>query len=114
MLQKERSSSSLGEVAMHRIKVKDLDGLRRVLEDVKLMEPIYSRFLSKPIVQARLGMYAHRDGARVDGEDSRMWVFVSVVNNRFECYDVALWKILRYARMHPTIGARLEKYLEIE
>lgn len=98
---------------MHRIRIKDLEGLRNILEDVKLMEPIYSRFISKHIVRAKLGMYEHSGGVKIN-ESNRMWVYVSVMNDKSEEYDIALWKILKYAPMYPNIETRLRKYIEIE
>ncbi|MEM1694276.1 MAG: hypothetical protein QXH21_08175 [Ignisphaera sp.] len=96
------------------IRIKDLDELKKVLEDVELMEPVYSRFLSKPIVKARLGMYNHEDGAVIDGKGKRMWIYVTVVNAYSESYDIALWKILKYAAMYPSIRSKLEKYIEVD
>ncbi|MEM1560069.1 MAG: hypothetical protein QXK24_00400 [Ignisphaera sp.] len=110
----QNEGSLLGEVVMHRIRIKDLEGLRNILEDVKLMEPIYSRFISKPIVRARLEMYEHSGGVKINNEDKRMWVYVSVMNDKSEEYDIALWKILKYASMYPGIEARLKKYIKIE
>ncbi|MEM4787875.1 MAG: hypothetical protein QXV28_07850 [Ignisphaera sp.] len=114
MIQEKQSSIPSLEIEMHRIKIKDLDGLRKILEDVKLMEPIYSRFISKPIVRAKLGMYEHSGGVKINNESNRMWVYVSVMNDKSEEYDIALWKILKYVLMYPDIETRLKKYLEIE
>lgn len=99
--------------SMCRMKVKDLAGLKQLLEDVKFMEPVYSRFIRKPILQARMNLYKHGDGVEIAGKSQRYWIYVTISNPYTTC-DAALWKILRYARMHQMIFARLKSYVDVE
>lgn len=111
MSQRERPRAYEAEVpTMDRIVVKDMDGLRRLLEDVRVMEPVYAHFVQKPVTSARVNMYEHEGGARVG--DERYWIYVTVTNPH-TTYDIALWKLLRYIDRHPSVRSRLLELIEV-
>ena len=93
--------------------VKDVVGLTKVLENVELMQPIYRRFLRGKIVEATVKMEDHPDGVAVKGEQTKKWLYVEIRNDEGDTYEVALWKILRYADQYSTIYSELSKYIEV-
>lgn len=94
-------------------RVRDLHKLKEVLEDVNLMKSVYSRFLGGKVVSARLNMYEHPDGVEVEGVPGRYWVYVTLENGSGDVYDVALWKVLRYAHLSREVSERLGECLEM-
>lgn len=99
------------QVTMEKIRVLSLEKLRRVLEDVELMKPVYSQFIGRTVVDASMDMYPHDGGADVGGE--RYWIYVTVRGSATE-YDAALWKVVKYSACFPEIFLRLLECLSIE
>lgn len=113
MSQKEKSLPDEPDVkiTMDRIRVKDLDGLRRLLENVNVMENVYSHFIYRPIMEAKMKMYPHDGGALVEGK--RYWIYVTI-SSPTQSYDVALWKIVRYAIRDRRVYQKLVEFISIE
>jgi len=98
---------------MKKIRVVDLEKLRRVLENLELMEPIYKYFLSNSIVSARVSMYPHPDGVTIKGVDERQWLYVRLRSADGMEYDAALWKIINIATTHSRAFHEIAKCIEV-
>jgi hypothetical protein len=98
---------------MRNLVITDISGLRKVLEDVKLMEPVYRTFLPGKVVRAKVKYYEHPGGVRIKGLDGRYWLYVAIETREKIVYDAALWKVINVATLHPTIFSKLIKYIEV-
>lgn len=80
---------------MRRLRVKDIRALRRALERPR---DEYRHFVPGRVVDARVMMYEHPDGALVSGRHGRFWVYVRVRyklprSRRVFEYDIAVHKL---------------------
>ena len=84
---------------MKNLIISDLDKLRVNLED-PVMYKLYKKFTGGEVIDARVNMYQHPDGAVISGSQGRWWVYVSVkykLSRRSPLkYDIAIWKLLLY------------------
>jgi len=78
---------------MMRIRVKDLDKLKQILEERDNYE-IYSWYLGADVLRAEVQMYEHDGGATIEGLPGRWWLYVRAYGRNPELfYDIALWKL---------------------
>jgi hypothetical protein len=101
---------------MERIVVRDLEGLKRVLED-PLMSRIYEYFIphGAKLLSTEFLLYPHEHGCKVHELNGRFWIYVRIryaVGDNESYYDAALWKILK--RLDMGTLAKLLKHIEIE
>ena len=94
-------------ISMSLIRVRDLDELRRVLEDPSMFD-VYRSIAGFEPVSAVVEMRPHPDGCAVDGRDGRWWIYVRVVGEEGAVYDIALWKILRFPEARERLGNVVE------
>lgn len=96
---------------MERYVVKDLDSLKRVLENHKhpLLEKLYASYVGSKVTSARVGMYEHSNGCEVVGRPGRWWVYVRVRGRGGVEYDIALWKLLRHKEIYEMVRGVVEE-----
>lgn|GEM_PF-3511149 len=101
---------------MERIVIRDLEGLKKVLED-PLMSRIYEYFIpyGAKILNTEFMLYPHENGCKVNELNGRFWIYVRIryaAGDNESYYDAALWKILK--RLDMGTLAKLLKHIEIE
>ena len=83
---------------MRNFYIKDLEKLRKILEDPREWKHYLWFTGGRKILDATVKMYEHPDGAKIAGKHGRWWVYVNVKyafsdeQEPYE-YDIALWKL---------------------
>lgn len=101
---------------MERYVVKNLDRLRRVLENHRnpLLRELYASYIGSDVVSARVDMYEHPNGCEVVGKPGRWWVYVRVRSSRGAEYDITLWKLLRHREVYELLRDAVEEKCTVD
>lgn len=85
--------------------IKNLDKLRRVLEDHRnpVLRKIYASYVGSEPVSVRVNMYEHPDGCIISGKPGRWWVYVNVMGKSGVEYDIALWKLMKFREVQDLL-----------